>query len=54
MKKEILFYADNIILDDRAFHVSFGEPLIAVEIINPVWVNSQRLIFELAWEGQQN
>ncbi|MCB0465511.1 MAG: hypothetical protein KDC78_07530 [Aequorivita sp.] len=48
---EMLFSADNIILDDRVLHVSFGAAIIVIEIINPVRVNSQKMIFDMAWDG---
>ena len=49
--KEYLFYSDNIILDDRIFYISYGEKIIALEIINPILVNTQIVIFNLAWNN---
>ncbi len=46
-----IFHSDNIILDDRIFYISYGERIIALEVINPILVNTQKVIFNLAWDS---
>ena len=51
LDKESVFFSDNIILDDRIIYISYGEKIIALEIINPILVNTQITIFNLAWNS---
>lgn len=53
LPKGSVFHTDNIILDDRIFHVSYSptEGIIALEVVSGALVETQRVMFEQVWKG---
>ncbi len=47
------FHTDNIILDDRVFHVSYHpeEGIMALEIVSGAFVATQRVMFQQVWDN---
>lgn len=40
------FFSDNMMFDGIYYHISFGESILAIEINNPIYYETQKLLFE--------
>lgn len=49
-KKEYI-KSDNILIDWSYFHVAYGDQLIGIEINNPIFYQTQKILFEQLWES---
>lgn len=50
LASSFVMYGDLMILDDKVLFVSYGDQIQALEIIQPIFVNTQKNMFEYMWE----
>ncbi len=44
-------HADIIVMDEKMYFLQYGNPMQAIEIIQPLFVNAQRALFDMIWES---
>ena len=49
-KKEYI-KSDNILIDGSYFHIAYGDQLIGIEINNPIFYQTQKVLFEQLWKS---
>ncbi len=43
--------SDNILIDGSYFHIAYGDQLIGIEINNPIFYQTQKILFEQLWKS---
>lgn len=49
--KDEYIKSDNVLIDWSYFHIAYGDQLIGIEINNPIFYQTQKVIFEKLWES---